>query len=60
MGETAFTISGWFSPIKVPNLDETMSRQVFKIALIETTTVIELRPFLGALGPILAQNLALS
>ncbi len=55
MGETAFTISGWFSPnlSKLPDLDETMSSQVFKIAL-------ELGPFFGALGPILRQNLALS
>ncbi len=62
MGEIAFTISGWFSPnlSKLPNLDETTSRQVFKIALIEPVAVIELGPFLGALSPILTQNLALA
>ncbi len=62
MGETAFTISEWFSRnlSKLPNLDETTSRQVFKIALIEPIAVIKLGPFFGALGPILTQNLALS
>ncbi len=62
IGEVAFTICGWFSPnlSKLPDLDETMSRQVLKIALIKLVAVIELGPFLGALGPILTQNLALS
>ncbi len=62
IGETAFTISGRFSHnlSKLPDLDETMFRHVFKIALIEPIAVIELGPFLGTLGPILTQNLALS
>ncbi len=62
MSETAFTISGWFSPNspKLPDLDETTSRQVYKIALIEPVAVIELGPLLGALGPIPTQILALS
>ncbi len=61
MGEIAFTISGWFSPnlSKLPDLDKTTFRQVFKIALIEPVAVIESGPVLGAPGPILTQNLAL-
>ncbi len=52
MSEIAFTISGWFLPnlSKFPDLDERTSRQVFKIALIKPVAVIELGPFLGALG----------
>ncbi len=52
MGEISFTISGWFSPnlSELPDLDETTSRQVFKIALIEPVTVIELGPLLGCSG----------
>ncbi len=48
MGETAFTNSGWFSPnlSKLPDLDKTTSRQVFKIAFVEPVTVIEVGPFL--------------
>ncbi len=60
MGETAFTISEWFSPdlSKLRDLDETTSRQVFKIALIKPVVVIELGPCLES--PILTQNLVLS
>ncbi len=45
---------------KLPDLDKMTARQVFKIAVIETVAVIELGPFLGALGPIFTQNLAQS
>ncbi len=36
-----------------------MAKQVFKIAVIAPVTVLQLEPFLGALGHILTQNLAL-
>ncbi len=62
IGETAVTISGWFSAnlSKLPHLDKTTPKQGFKIALIEPVAVIELGSFLGALDPILTKNLALS
>ncbi len=49
-----------FSPnlSKLPDLDETTARQVFMIAVIKHVAVIELGPFLNAVGPILTQNLA--
>ncbi len=49
-----------FSPdlSKLRDLDETTARQVFKIAVIEPITLIKLKPFLGALGPICTQNVA--
>ncbi len=43
-------------PLLGADLDEMMSRQVFKIALIKPVAVIELKPFLGALGPVLIKN----
>ncbi len=57
MGEIALTIS---KGGLLPNLDEITARQVFKVTVNELVAVIELGPFLGALGPIVTQNWALS
>ncbi len=53
-------VSAGFSPnsSKLPDLDETIAGQVFKVAINKPAAVIELRPFLGTLDPILTQNWA--
>ncbi len=60
MGEIALTVSkGGFPPnlLKLPDLDKTTARLVFKVTVIEPVVVIKLGSFLGTVGPILTQSL---
>ncbi len=55
-------VSGFFKAIlsNSSSFDETAAKKVFKVAEFESIVKIELRPFLGALGPIFAENLGLT
>ncbi len=62
MGEITLTVNkgGFFTQfIKIAQFVQNDCWQVFEVSLTEPIAVIQLKPFLGALGPILTENLVI-